>query len=391
LPTFNIYPLDDFENNEYLNSLQSTKDVMSESALDVVDSVHLDLAEVSDELPERFQQLLKENEQIRGVWKGTKPIFKSRSEYDMSMASRLCRLEFSTEEVYSILLQMASGRGKQGRKDYFERTIGKAQKGKQRREAPPNMNVRHEEYQEIADEIYEIRQKRYQGDLRRPFEIHSEVAKIMIRDLRSRGGFLNDGLLGYFFLEKERKLVKIHPDEMECRLLLGRYGINATEALFKYLLEALRVETLENGTQTEVHQFCYFDQRMFRIYLFNHDSEIYRISPDEVDLVPNGTDGVLFVADSKTQPFRVVEVDSSSNSLETALFLKVNYCEGFLTADEQRLVFKLWFYSIFFSQMMPTKPLLLLVGEKGSGKTSTIRKVGVVLFGENFLQLTRCL
>jgi hypothetical protein len=33
---------------------------------------------------------------------------------------------------------------------------------------------------------------------------------------------------------------------------------------------------------------------------------------------------------------------------------------------------------------MPTKPILTFLGEKGSGKTTTLRKVGLLLFGKNF-------
>jgi len=384
LPTFNTYSIDFFEDNKYLNSLQTTKDILSESEVDVGNFVNLATGAVTDELPTRFQRLLKENAQIRDVWEGKRPAFKSRSEYDMSMAVRLYSRGFSPEELYSILRQMPSGRRKHGTKDYFERTIGKAQEGKQKKEPSPKMNAHHKDYEEVARKIYSIRKKQNKSDERRVFEIHTEVAEIMIRDLKDRGRFFHDGLVSYVFIEEEKTLVKIDPDEIDCKLLLARYGINATEPIFKYLLEALFVYALKNGVHTDVHRFSYFDQSGFRMYLFNHDSQVYRISADEMDLVPNGTDGVLFVSDSTTQPFTIAEIASSSNSLDTVLFLKVNYCDGLLTAEEQRRVFELWFYSTFFPQMMPTKPLLLLVGEKGSGKTSAIRKVGVVLFGENF-------
>jgi len=346
--------------------------------------VCLESAEISDVLQPRFLKMLRKDKQLQAVWKGKRPEFKSRSEYDMSMASRLCRLAFSAEETYSILLQMPSGRNRKGTQEYFERTIGKAQRGKQTREAAPKMNIRHKNYKEVAEEIYNIRQKWGRNDDRRIFEIHSQVAQKTIADLKVRGHFLNDGLHGYVFIEKEKKLVKIHPDEIECSLLLSRYGINSTERIFKYLLEALRVEALESGLHTEVHRFSYFDQSGFKIYLYNHSSQVYKISLDGTELVPNGTDGVLFLADSKTQPFTIAKTHSSSDSLDKVLFCKVNYSSGLLTQDEQRLVFKLWFYSIFFPQMMTTKPILVLVGEKGSGKTSAIRKVGVLLFGKNF-------
>jgi hypothetical protein len=62
-----------------------------------------------------------------------------------------------------------------------------------------------------------------------------------------------------------------------------------------------------------------------------------------------------------------------------------------LSPAEQELLFGSWLHSIFFPELFPTRPLVAMIGEKGSGKTSVLRRLGQLLFGPSFdvMQLTQ--
>ena len=47
----------------------------------------------------------------------------------------------------------------------------------------------------------------------------------------------------------------------------------------------------------------------------------------------------------------------------------------------QGIVFWLWLRSLFFEEIQPTKPILVLTGDHGSGKTTALRRVLHFLFG----------
>jgi hypothetical protein len=64
-------------------------------------------------------------------------------------------------------------------------------------------------YQAVAAEIFAIRQKGEGHDTRREFEIHAEVAKILLADLHDRGRFYHDETQAYIFLEREKTLIAI--------------------------------------------------------------------------------------------------------------------------------------------------------------------------------------
>lgn len=82
-------------------------------------------------------------------------------------------------------------------------------------------------------------------------------------------------------------------------------------------------------------------------------------------------------------PFSLVSFDKGKNYLSEYLIKNLN-----LESDEYNIdVFKLveiWFYSLFFESIMPTKPIFVLIGEKGSGQTSFLRRSGQILMGEKF-------
>ena len=103
------------------------------------------------------------------------------------------------------------------------------------------------------------------------FQKTHEVAQIIRDDLQDRGAFFNDGILPYVFLKDERKLIEIQPDP-NLKILLSRYGINASESLFRYVFEHMVVEALEKGTRTQIHRLAYFDGDSFTLYLNNFNN-----------------------------------------------------------------------------------------------------------------------
>ena len=167
-------------------------------------------------------------------------------------------------------------------------------------------------------------------------------------------------------------------------LIVGKYGINRSEQIFKYIYEELYREAFENGTKTEIHRMAFYDQDRHILYLFNRRNQIYRITTQKVDLVDNGTDGVLFISARETELFTASLREQAVSPLDELLFSKLNFTSDILSPPERTILFIIFFYAPFFASIMPTKPILTMVGEKGSGKTTTLRLAGMVYMGEKF-------
>jgi hypothetical protein len=126
---------------------------------------------------------------------------------------------------------------------------------------------------------------------------------------------------------------------------------------------------------------------------------MYRLTDDKIELVDNGTDGVLFLSDPKAEPFltdyrwfkkKFKEVSSpewkaSKNSIFLKLIVEmINFSDDILSPNERSLLFMLWVYCNFFREINKTRPELAWIGEKGSGKSSTNKKLGCTFFGSRF-------
>jgi len=114
---------------------------------------------------------------------------------------------------------------------------------------------------------------------------------------------------------------------------------------------------------------------------------MYRLDGKSVKLIPNGTDGILFLGKSFYEPFEIRELGADEKFIEPMLIEPINFARGAqvnLTPDEQRFLFSIWIYSLFFEPLLPTKPLCTFIGPMGSGKSTTFKTIGKTLFGSSF-------
>jgi hypothetical protein len=239
----------------------------------------------------------------------------------------------------------------------------------------------------VAQDIYRTRQKQGEDDLRRDFEIHDQVKALVLKDMAERGTFYREDQWGYYFHAERKQLIPLDDGDKELSCFLDNYGLNATETCFKYVAEALHVEALTSGTPTHVHRLCWYNAETFTLYVFDHAAGIYKVRAESIGFVDNGTDGVLFLRDRRNEPWALAEevAEDAGDLFHEAVTAKVNFAaDGRLEVSELQALFDLWFLSTFFGSILPTRPLLGFIGPKGSGKSHTLRKIGVLLFGPRF-------
>jgi hypothetical protein len=237
----------------------------------------------------------------------------------------------------------------------------------------------------LAQDVFMTRQNQGEGDTRREFEINAQVRDIVLTDLNERGQFYHSHHQGYFFLCEEKNLIPLDDRDSQLSCLLNRYGLNPVEKTCEYVKKALHIEALTNGKETKVHRLTWYNAQTHTLYLFNHASGVYLITADGIELADNGTDGVLFLSDPRNEPFVLVPDENLGDLFYEHVTAEINFdTDGQLPLGEQQLLFDHWFYSIFFGSIMPTRPLLAFIGPKGSGKSYTLRRVGMLLNGGNF-------
>ena len=212
------------------------------------------------------------------------------------------------------------------------------------------------------------------------------IARVVREDLFKRGDFIKTTHARYYFLRDRKKLMKL--DEIDFIALLNKdYGLVEGENDYNHVQADLKVKCHLYGKKTEVYKFAYYNNDSHLLYVHRFDDQVYRLNGETIELLNNGTDDVLFEHDQKFKSYKVECIMEENDLLDKHIIGRINFSDSIetkLTADEQRLLFRIWTYSIFFESIMPTKPIVLFLGVKGSGKTLSAKMIGKLLFGRYF-------
>lgn len=213
------------------------------------------------------------------------------------------------------------------------------------------------------------------------FEKKAKISQLIIDDLKTKGFLISTDEERYFFYEKEKKTLPLN--DFRFSAFIGEeYGINSSESEWDYLLAELHKEAYVRGKHSEVHKFTCYKNKCLYISRFN--GEIYRLDGEKVVLIPNGSDEIFFLDNPTYTPYQYLGSEFNEENFYSLLVKPINFVSDkdvILTPEEQGFLWQLWIYSLFFESLLPTKPILLFLGEKGSGKTSTLRWLLHFLFG----------
>lgn len=219
------------------------------------------------------------------------------------------------------------------------------------------------------------------------FEIKQRISNFIGSDMKAQGKFFNtdEGVI-YYFQSETKILYRVSKEDKNFTLFLNKnYRINPSEAEFSYITKDLECIALITGEKVPVRRYAYLDVVNKVLYVANNASEMYKLDGRTITLLPNGSDNVFFVPDTNLD--HITYNPHHKKLLDDLIINPINFSHDEavnLTPDEQKFVFKIWLYTLFFESLQPTKIIQVFIGEKGSGKTSQQRKTGILLFGKEF-------
>lgn len=209
----------------------------------------------------------------------------------------------------------------------------------------------------------------------RDYTLKITLHNVVIADMEKRGTFYNLGRqrsAGFYYFDKELYPCDIGDPDF-CCLMYQIYGLTKTEGYCRKLFEDIKNYALSSGNQTIIRRYtCMVDGY---IYIDNFDGEIYKISEKDVELVPNGTDGVMFLKSNNTP----VQYEPKDIGLFDVIFKDIVFDSEYITEQEYKELFFYWILSIYF--LTVNKPICVFFGEKGSGKSFVFKTLLYLLFG----------
>ena len=273
-----------------------------------------------------------------------------------------------------------------------------------------------------TQKILEIKKSSFILSVDKPYQINAFVVKDLLKGERAAGsGYKKRACDQYYFFDSEEKVL-MDSESLDFYLFMRqRYGLLKRD--FEEIKDAVKTEIKNSGEEVEPRKFSHFDDKRYTLYVSNHANAVYRLDGEKIEICDNGVDGVFFESDPKLEAYEYrpeLEVidyfrrPSQSTTLRLLGFqihlparerlglslekFKGSYLDTFLISrahfatddkfgllpEEQRLLFLLYFYSLFFKSLQLEKPILCFVGLRESGKSFIATSVGKILFGELF-------
>jgi hypothetical protein len=209
-----------------------------------------------------------------------------------------------------------------------------------------------------------------------------EIGEMVVADLKANGHFVNSSQGLFFFDSEHKRVFPIYEDFGLGAVISNRYGINPREYGYKRVLADLQSEAMTNGASIEIRHLTHYDRLKNCLYVSQFNGFMYKLDGKSVLQTANGTDDVFFLDERAWEPYQYFP-GTPKGQLDGRLIDSVNFDQCTLSVKEQRLFLKLWLIAVFFGNIQPTKIILLLLGEQGSGKTSALRRIQKLIYGPN--------
>ena len=166
-------------------------------------------------------------------------------------------------------------------------------------------------------------------------------------------------------------------------LIQESYGVNRAERQeYEHIISGLQTEAYLRGHAVDVHRLAHYDAETKKLYISSFNGRVCRLDGKQIEQVSNGTDDVFFWDEPRWQPYEVQHQSKLAPLLDRLIFASANFASDYgLSVSDQQWLLSVWCRSQFFCSLLPTKPLLLVCGEKGGGKTLSLRKWLKLLFG----------
>lgn len=184
--------------------------------------------------------------------------------------------------------------------------------------------------------------------------------------LRARGKFFADMdnplyATSLYFDGADGVLYNIQSDEFQS-FLATHIDLSRENKIFKFMMALIEDMTMSAEVTQRVRPSKEWERKGDAIYVSNGDSRMYRVTAAKIEDVSNGTDGVVFLRGSTLLPFKLLDGPGVDPFVGSLLFRNAA-----LETPLDVMNCRLWTLNLFTCDQ--NKPILLVNGPRGSGKT----------------------
>lgn len=220
-------------------------------------------------------------------------------------------------------------------------------------------------------------------DTRTKYERCSFVA---YQHLHSNGNFYFDPVRRecFWFDAESKILFKTRSEDFNAHLST-RLQLSREDIVFKHVLGWILDRSIKYAQRVEPRQLSYYDPTEKVLYINTAPGQVLALDGESITEEDNGQH-VLFLWDQDWEPIIPRFDNNGQCSMSKDVFSKLvlDEQESSLTSEEAEALNERWLLALFFRNALPDRPIIALVGEPGSCKTTSTVLFGLVLFGKRF-------
>lgn len=226
------------------------------------------------------------------------------------------------------------------------------------------------------------------------------VANLLKRDILNHGKFLSIQEELHYYVDETKEIYKIDKREPVkwLNFLSNKYGLSNSSTKDRYIIDIIENHGRSVAEDTMANRLFYWDQNEMKLYVSNKGKYYYELDGKSIEKRFNGQNGIFFLdnysvkndkKDVATFEYIPPELrdndiditgtlyDDNYSAIEKLLINRTNFeHKTALNEDEQRMQLMSHLYTLPFYTSIETKPIMTFVGEKNSGKSSTMNMLG---------------
>ena len=204
---------------------------------------------------------------------------------------------------------------------------------------------------------------------------HGNIEALIVDWLAQHGKFVASEEGYYYLYQDEHKLYDIQTERWEA-FLHRLTGVNPAVSAFRIIASAAKTSAIQYAEWIPVVKFAHYDRDTRTLRVSRFDGTVYVLNGDEIKTETNGEGPVLFYDFPAWQPYQLDPIDMDYlDTISQMPFWKDR-------TDLYSWLFQVWIQTLFFTELCPTRPIMVFLGEKGSGKSMALRLLMKLLFGK---------
>lgn len=210
------------------------------------------------------------------------------------------------------------------------------------------------------------------------------VSKIVLTDMLRKGEFVytDDGRYWYLHANAGRPIAVSRHSEQLDSLLDMVYGLNGSDGFQPYVVTHLSNYTIARGKRARSGVMSFYTGN--ELLLHSGKADVYRITPESVTRHHDGSFGVLFPWRAPLEEMITLdELDPLPDDWAEWLF--DGWFDNLLDFEprEAKVILRVWTLFLLFRDSAVSRPILTLLGQPGSGKSTLFRLLYVLFYGQH--------